>query len=249
LSGDISTSSRLITHLAMLEKALQKPIYFTLGNHDFWDSSFEKVDKQMREVNNMSTFLKYLPATPYVSLSNSTAMVGANGWYDAIYGEPSLNFLMMDWIRIYDYQELLVGSPQNWENSARQKPCTDKHLAALIDKSREFSSAAAHQVARGIKSAKRNSLRNVIVVTHVPPFEITCAHKNHDTDPKILPWYSSKLMSDVLLQASEQLPDMKFTILSGHTHTYKREKIKDNLIAVVGRGEYSNPLVSDIITV
>ena len=34
ISGDISTSKKLVYHLSVLEKTLQKPIYFVLGNEE-----------------------------------------------------------------------------------------------------------------------------------------------------------------------------------------------------------------------
>lgn len=249
ISGDITTSRNLITHLAMIERALQKPIYFVLGNHDFYDSSYEDVNKQMVELSSMSNFLKYLPTTPYVQINNNTVIVGANGWYDGIHGRPSLDVIMMDWIRMKDYQELFIGSPQNWEGSARAKPCTAKHLALILDKSRELSLNSAQQVTRGIKSAKRNSMKNVIVITHIPPFPQVCFYKGLPSLPTFVAWYSSKLMGDVLTQAAEQLQDMTFTVLCGHTHERRSVEIKKNLRVVSGQAKFGEVVVSDFVTV
>ena len=49
LTGDISIAKQLIYHLSVIEKVVQRPIYFVLGNHDYYGASTEQVRKAMRE--------------------------------------------------------------------------------------------------------------------------------------------------------------------------------------------------------
>ena len=43
ISGDISEAPSLREHLGLLESYVRRPIYFVLGNHDFYRGSFEQV--------------------------------------------------------------------------------------------------------------------------------------------------------------------------------------------------------------
>jgi 3',5'-cyclic-AMP phosphodiesterase len=38
LTGDISVASKLVFHLSAIERVVQRPIYYTLGNHDYYGS-------------------------------------------------------------------------------------------------------------------------------------------------------------------------------------------------------------------
>src|SRR3990167_506120 len=107
LTGDLSNAKNLVYHLSILEQACERPIYFVLGNHDFYGASIEAVRKTMRELTNMSQYLKYLPTTQYVALSPTTALIGHDGWYDGLYGDyKSSRFVMNDWIDIKEFADI-----------------------------------------------------------------------------------------------------------------------------------------------
>ena len=36
LTGDLSVTQKLVYHLSAIERVVQRPIYFVLGNHDFY---------------------------------------------------------------------------------------------------------------------------------------------------------------------------------------------------------------------
>ena len=48
VTGDISNAQAIVKHLAMLESGLSVPIYFVLGNHDYYGGRIENVRKQMK---------------------------------------------------------------------------------------------------------------------------------------------------------------------------------------------------------
>ena len=48
ITGDISRSNVLLEHLAILEDLLRVPIYFVLGNHDFYGSSIAETRASVR---------------------------------------------------------------------------------------------------------------------------------------------------------------------------------------------------------
>src|SRR5712691_7165565 len=111
ITGDISNAKQVVYHLSVMEKVVQRPIYFVLGNHDYYGGDIEGVRKTMLELSNLSPFLKYMPTMPYVGLSPTTAVVGADGWYDAQFGDwQRSRFMMSDWQYIQNFVPHSGGS-------------------------------------------------------------------------------------------------------------------------------------------
>ena len=50
LTGDISVANQLVLHLSAIESVVKRPVYFVLGNHDYYGSSTEQVRRAMREL-------------------------------------------------------------------------------------------------------------------------------------------------------------------------------------------------------
>src|SRR5690606_33132446 len=146
LTGDISIAGRLVLHLSLLERVLQVPVYFVLGNHDYWGGEIAAVRKQMRELSNLSGFLRYLPTSPYTVLTPNTAIVGHDGWYDALYGDyENSRFIMRDWHAISDF----VTSGAMETSLHGKRPV----FSNLVPKCRELAHEAVQHMHDGIKSA------------------------------------------------------------------------------------------------
>ena len=47
LTGDISVASQLVYHLSAIERVVQRPIYFVLGNHDCYRRSIAGTRRQI----------------------------------------------------------------------------------------------------------------------------------------------------------------------------------------------------------
>ncbi len=238
LSGDISIAMFLQDHLLALEERLKRPIYFVLGNHDFWGDRTMHVRKMMTELSNRSEYLKYLSAIPYVQLNKDIFMVGHDGWYDGLYGDPRLSSLVMnDWTQIGDYVD--ASSP-----IFRDKQIIDS--AAILTVAREQALLATRHVTDGIKSLlSRRSPRKIIVVTHVPPFtqplDLSGSFKDRGTKQDVYPWYTSKTMGDMLLSVANSNLAVQFEVLCGHCHVKCDEYITSNLFLRSGVAEYYNP--------
>ena len=233
LTGDISLSQLLVDHLLAIEARLQVPTYFVLGNHDFWGSDFESVRKQAMIVSKSSEYLRYLSAIPYVMLTDDTMLVGHDGWYDGLNGEPrNSSFIMNDWTQIKDFVRAGVINTHN--NSL--------NLEALLMVSRQQASTAAHHVATGIKSAlSQRSPRKIIVATHVPPFVQPLNSVKSSNKQDFYPWYSSKIMGDTLTRAATANPNVEFEVFCGHCHSQYEDEILPNLTLRSGNAEYSDP--------
>lgn len=238
LTGDISNAQQIVYDLSVFEKIVQKPIYYVCGNHDFYAGSIADTRKTLNELTNMSQYLKYMSAIPYVSLTPSTALVGHDGWYDAINGDWQIvkksDFEMRDWTIIKEFAV----------NNVARKIALHK----VVEVAREQAHQAVLHVQNGIKTAVRLH-KNVVVATHVPPFEESHVYMGARGSKSMQPWYTSKMMGDLLMQASQAYPHIKFTVLCGHTHGKAHFKPAENLEVFTGAADYGHPAIADVILV
>jgi predicted phosphohydrolase len=223
LTGDLSVAKKLIYHLSVIEKVVQRPIYFILGNHDYYGADTEQVRKAMRELTNASGFLRYLPTMEYYTLTPSTAVVGHDGWYDGLYGDAqNSTFGMLDWTSIGNFVQIRGNK------------------ASILVEARRLAHESVLHVHNGIKKAVRYH-KNVVVLTHYPPFQQCHMHNGKPGEKNATPWFTSKMMGDMLMDASRAFPNVKFTILCGHTHGKWDGQISGNLEVHVGGADYYNP--------
>jgi Icc protein len=230
VTGDISIASDLVYHLSLFERVVARPVYFVLGNHDFWGSDIESTRKKAKDVSAISTYLKYLSIMQYYRLSNTTALVGHDGWYDALNGNAERsNFLMVDWRAIKEF-----------------KNQTQKVVCEL---SKKLAYDGVMHVRGGIAAAAKAGFKNIIVATHVLPFWEFHRHNGNNGSHDTHPWFTSKLMGDMLRDAASFYGDVQFTVLCGHTHGKCIGTISSNLKVFVGGAEYCMPEVQKIIEV
>lgn len=234
-TGDISNSKRLIYHLSALETITRRPIYFILGNHDYYGSSISEVRKLVTDTSAVSQHLKYLSSIPYVSLTRKTALLGHDCWYDAQHGNPlASNVTMNDWVQIKDF---VLATKNNARDTVN-----------VINCARKLAHEGITHLYNGIKNAVRYH-ENIVILTHVPPFKEAHVYNGKQGDEFYSPWYTSKLTGDLLLQAANTYPKNNFLVLSGHTHNRWSGKIKNNLTVKVGNSEYGSPTIEELISV
>lgn len=85
-----------------------------------------------------------------------------------------------------------------------------------------------------------------MVLTHVPPFKEACLHEGEISGDDWLPYFSSKVMGDVLITIAQQYPEIEFLVLCGHTHS-EANVCYGNLTIEVGKAEYCLPEIQKII--
>ena len=230
ITGDISRAPFLQDHLVALESRLGIPIYFVLGNHDFWDSTIEAVRNKMIEITLRSKKLKYLSCIDYIMLDKKTALVGHDGWYDAFYSEPQYsNFIMNDWMRIGDF----VKSGCVINRSINIMP--------VLRIARNQAMIATEHISRSIKKVILDKKpEKVIVATHVPPFVQPLQNSRGSMQDKS-PWYASKTMGNMLLSIARVNQNTNFEVICGHCHAEYEGEITTNLRLYSGGVEYSQP--------
>jgi predicted phosphodiesterase len=220
ISGDIGEADSVVGYLRDLHNTLSFPIYFILGNHDFWGSSFDEVRVTIRAVVNECPNLHWLTESGIIELNSTTALIGHECWADGRYGDFSqIETVPRDFMRIKDLTVL-------------QRSQYEKMLNELGDE-------AAFYVRKVLLEAVAD-YKHIYLAVHVPPFkEASLDRSRRICDDKKLPFYSCKAVGDVLLEIMNNHPECELTVLSGHMHEVCDVKIMNNLNVRVLDAGYS----------
>lgn len=185
LTGDIAEAKDFTYYLNLLEQRIQKPVYFVLGNHDFYGSSIEKVHKKCADLCESSHYLCWLTQTDVAHLTPELGLVGHDGWADGQHGDfLGSNIVMNDYVLI---QDLVIPNTKR-DFSKREY----KH--ALLDKMIQI----AGKVADHIKAVLPESLKkykHTILLTHIPPFINSAVYDGKTSTEDWLPHMSSHIVA------------------------------------------------------
>jgi Icc-related predicted phosphoesterase len=217
ISGDIADGLSICSTLRLIDRIVDKPVYFVLGNHDFYRGfSISQTRSAVCEVVLDSKNLIYLSDTGAIDIMPRVSLVGHDGWADTRFGNYSkTNVVLNDFHLIPDFYNLTKIRAQ--EVMQRLAYDAAKHIEINIPD------------------------REVIIVTHVPPFQTAAWHEGRQCSDDYLPFFSSKIMGDMLLTKSN-----KMTVLCGHTHGGGKVKVSENLVVLTGHASYGKPEIQKI---
>lgn len=231
ITGDISEAPALEGHLRKMEKFISAPIYFVCGNHDYYHGSIKTTRMMLRKQFGKKALktnnCHWLNDSGVVKLSDTTALVGHDGWYDGGYGNYFASMLdMTDYHIIHELR-----------GSFYQRPDQYVTIQALAKE-------AANHIQTHVEKALR-SYDTVYFVTHVPPFrENSRAPDGSLSDSDWLPHFSSKIIGDALLDVmTGEAPEKKLIVLCGHTHTNYVFEPTTNIKCITGGATYRSPEV------
>lgn len=229
ISGDIATSRSCCFALDFLQQTARKPIYYVLGNHDYYDGSIKTVNFFMEEYSETSKFAKWASIQGVIGLTKNSCLIGVEGWYDARYG----NFLGESF-NLNDF-ELIHEIKQ-----ARTREAKGKVFRKLADASAEYINSVFCIAAEKYK--------NILILTHVPPFAEVCLYEGQPSSSASLPLFSSRVMGETLLDLKEKFIDKNIEVFCGHTHS-PAELTIDNLRVSVAGAIYGQPDIYTIVDV
>jgi len=229
IGGDIAKAGSVERHLRSMEPRLLRPVYFVLGNHDFYVGSISKVRAAMKDLTKRSKLLRWLPAAGIVKLSARTALVGHDGWGDARIGNVDTTPVRMnDFVMIEELSSL-------------KREVRRDRLRALGDE------AAAY--VRDLLPKAFALYPKVVFLTHVPPFRESCWHEGKISDDDWLPYFTCKAVGDALLEVMQAHPDRDLTVLCGHTHGEGTVEMLPNLRVWTGGADYGSPRIERLVEV
>jgi 3',5'-cyclic-AMP phosphodiesterase len=258
ISGDISESPQLLDHLRKLEQYVARPVFFVLGNHDYYHGSFVGTQHEVATLVAGSRHLCWLEQCGSIQLTDDTAIIGHGCWGDARYGELEGSRLVLnDWKVIEDLRywkrgpHRLAGLKGIDVSAIDWLKCRLTHedvdWEPLVQHLRFLGDEAAAHLRRVLPLALKDSTR-VILVTHVPPFVPTPAPRGHDS-ASWAPHAGCKAVGDAILEIMEPHPHARLLILSGHVHYNSVATIRGNIEQRTAWAEYGEPCVSDFIHV
>lgn len=227
LGGDVSNGSQSLVHLKSLSQLIKKPIYFVLGNHDFYYGSIGHMRSKAEHLSQENRDLIYLTASGVIPLNATTALIGHDGWYDGKAGD----FLNSD-VLLNDY--LLIDELKNLSSESR--------LAKL----NELGLEAGRMMGKVLKEAFQK-FDKVILLTHVPPFLESCVHEGVMCDANWGPHFVSQTTGEALIEVAQAYPKKQLLVLCGHTHAAADVAVLPNLRALTGASVLGAPSVQGII--
>ncbi len=256
LTGDISVSQFLPGHLEFLQKGIKCPIYFILGNHDFYNDTkiFGGNSMKTAEYYSENSVVMYLTQKPYLEKDYVTdkkvGFVGVDGWYDGKYSDfyksdlymtdfscigeihdANMRFIHEKWMAGH-FQPMFAG------NLAMSYHMEHGLSSVLKQKFQETAEQYAVLLRKHFDTILKEEPETIVVATHVPPFIENSINKGKVSDDQWLPFFSSKSIGDVLLKYAEKNPGIQFLVLCGHSHGDGEYKPLDNLICLTTDAEY-----------
>jgi predicted phosphodiesterase len=238
LTGDISSGEVLEKHLTQIAQGFPNPIYFILGNHDHYNSSFKEIDELIPKLTkkfgnlfwlNEGWVSEFHPRSPNDN-ANRMAIVGVNGWYDAYHGNTKT------FIEINDFTAIKELSGLNYRD-------------LMIDLVRERAKKEADRLDDMLKMVCETPKDIILVATHVPPYPESAWHEGSHSDRDWQPWFTSASIGAVLDKYAEKNTDKKFVVLTGHTHSPGIYERRDNLVVYTGGAKYYFPELAGKIDV
>lgn len=227
IGGDIGEANSVNEFLDEFAASIKVPLYFVLGNHDFYGGSIANVRRSAVEQCASSPSLHWLPATGVVPLTANTALIGHDSWADGRFGDFFGSEVMLN-----DY--ILIAELCGLRKSQRLAKLND-----LGDEAALFlEELAIHALARW---------RDVLVLTHVPPFRESCWHEGKISGEDYLPHFACQAVGYRLAGLMQRHPHNNMTVLCGHTHSPGVAQILDNLTVLTGGAEYGRPELQRIL--
>ncbi|MCB9793090.1 MAG: metallophosphoesterase [Alphaproteobacteria bacterium] len=239
LTGDIAEAHDLVGWLRFLRAELGAPVWFVLGNHDFYQGSVAGVRGAVRALCAEVEGLHWMQEAGVLPLTPRAALVGVDGWGDGRLGDwdaqPAVT--LNDFIRIAELREACMSDPPpgQWLDRARL---------------REALMALGEEAARLLEPSLSEALarfEEVLVLTHVPPFAEASWHEGRRSDPPWLPHFSCGATGEVLLRAAEAWPRRRIRVLCGHTHSAGVVRMRENLEVRTGGAQYGAPGLAGVV--
>ena len=234
VSGDIAESKEVVHHLCKLANQVETPVYFVLGNHDFYGGSIAATRQAVIQACRDNRLLNYLTDSSPVQLAdcdpqNPAYLVGEDGWGDATTGDFDRSYVRLnDFVEIEDFRQ---SNPTTWKNMLGE--LGEASAGRLFEKLLALPEAATQ----------------IIILTHVPPFREACWYEGRTTDDNWAPFFVCGQVGIAIQQISRSRPHCRYTVLCGHTHHRGVAKLAPNLTVYTGAAHSGEPGIEAILDV
>ena len=215
ITGDITTSKHIVSSLGEISQAAgTNPVMFVLGNHDYFGSSIEKVDREVAELYKRHENLVPLGHGEIIQLSPQTALIGHRGWFDGQAGAGARTRVgSADRYHIDDFKNL--------------------SKAQYFQKLRDLGVQSADYFRRVLPAAL-HQFQTVLVATHVPVCSQALLHRGSYCEWERQPYFSNSAAGNAIIGISRSFAKRQVIIYAGHSHCYSRFQLDNVEIRVAG---------------
>jgi len=226
VSGDISESIHLLSALDWLRSAVDAPLWFCLGNHDFYYDSIERVRDAVEEWCGRRDGVRYLTRSEPFEIADGVGLLGHDGWADGRTESYERSIVVM-------HDARLIADLAGLDKRARWDVMMKLADESALDIERQLSFALERW-------------QHLFVVTHVPPFREACWHAGKISDDHWAPHFTNIALGQRLSNSAAMAPDRRITVLCGHTHGGGEFTPAPNLRVLTGAAEYGSPAIVQI---
>lgn len=245
IGGDTAQALAYADALRDLAKRFAAPVYFVLGNHDYYHGSIAATREAARELSRSGENVTWLVDAGVVPLGRETALLGHGGWGDGRLGDFAGSSVVLNDYWFIDDLRLAAAAEGDLEQRVEEG-------LGLPDSLRERLNALGDDAAAHIRETLTRvpeGRTHLIVLTHVPPWREACWYEGETSDDNWAPHFTCAAVGDVLREHMERHPELRMTVLCGHTHHAGEADILPNLHVLTAAAEYGNPRLAKVISV
>jgi predicted MPP superfamily phosphohydrolase len=226
ITGDISAGPHRSDQYTELAEHVNKPIYFVLGNHDRYGTTFANTEAVVARVLTQFSHLVRLDGSQVIRLNESVALVGVEGWADGLGGEgPATKARINDFYQILDF----ATDPE------------PQVFRAMKERARKYARALKPSLLKALKEYQTS-----IIATHVPPYEGAAWHEGSPSSGDYQPFFSSPTMGKLIKTAATEHRGKSVLVLCGHTHSPGIYR-DGNILVLTAGARYGFPAISQTI--
>lgn len=228
ISGDICNGHYLERFLTEMAKIIKVPIWFTLGNHDYYGSNVKAIRKKLKALCVKQPLLKWLHQEDVVALSEEIGLIGVDSWADGRAGR-----YWESTVELSDHR--LIGDLKGLDATERLKVM-------------QGFAGEAEDILRRSLACALTQFKTVFVISHVPMYYEACLGPDRRVSGSMwMPhyvWHQGGVAIGEVIQNHAQ---GRVIVLSGHTHSDIRLRIDDRISIWVAPAEYDNPSIAEVI--
>ena len=226
LTGDLSAGAHRLAQYSELAEHVRKQVYFVLGNHDRYGTTFANAEAVVKRVTTQFSHLVRLDGSQVIPLNESVALIGVDGWADGQGGEgPATKARINDFYQIVDF----ATDPE------------PKVFRSMKERARKYARSLKPSLLKALKQ-----YQTTIIATHVPPYEGAAWHESSPSSPDYQPFFSSPTLGNMIKAAAAEYPGRNILVFCGHTHSSGIYR-DGNISVFTGGARYGFPEISKTI--
>lgn len=206
ITGDIGDPSNNWKFLNELLEAVNRSVYFLLGNHDFYQGTISQARQKAAKICQQHSNAFYLHECEGFMMDGHLVL-GVDGWANT--DKTSLHGTTWDSEQIFDLQNLSIEQLQQVMNQF-----AEEDTALLLKKCRQSLSSSIH---------------SVCIFTHIPPVDARLGSGKTRAMQEMRTVFYSEALSKGLHELTKYYPKVNFQVFSGHLHRKISYGISNNL--------------------